>query len=248
MTKENFMPVEVVLTVVATSIIQSLFGAGVLLFGTPILLLLGHSFIDVLVVLLPISIAINLLQIVKHHAHIDFSFYRRVIFLAVPPIIVFLFLITHTRINIGMVIGAFLLFIALKEFSPGVVSTIDTLMKYEKTYFVTMGIVHGLSNLGGSLLTALVHHKNYEKDVARVTIAASYGTFAVAQLLTLWIFSRSQIEIPYAENGIYLVVGALVFLLTDEMLYTQIDQTKYRRIFAGFLALAGMVLILRALG
>ena len=38
---------------------------------------------------------------------------------------------------------------------------------------IVMGVVHGLSNLGGSLLTAIVHHKNYEKDVARVTVAAS---------------------------------------------------------------------------
>jgi hypothetical protein len=241
------MPVEIMLTVVATSIIQSVFGAGVLLFGTPILLLLGYPFVEVLIVLLPISIAINLLQIAKHHAHIDFSFYRRVLFLAVPPIILFLFLITHARINIGVVVGAFLLFIALKEFSPAAARIVDALMKYEKAYFVTMGIIHGLSNLGGSLLTALVHHKDYEKDMARVTIAISYGTFALAQLLTLWLFSRSEIDVPYAENGIYLVVGALVFLLTDEMLYAQIDQAKYRRIFAGFLAAAAVVLILRAL-
>jgi hypothetical protein len=43
------------------SAIQSMFGAGVLLFGTPLLLLFGHEFVDVLVLLLPISIAINLL-------------------------------------------------------------------------------------------------------------------------------------------------------------------------------------------
>ena len=49
------------------SAIQSMFGAGVLLFG--------YEFVDVLVLLLPISIAINLLQIQQHHAHIDFSFY-----------------------------------------------------------------------------------------------------------------------------------------------------------------------------
>lgn len=242
------MPVEIMLTVVATAIIQSVFGAGVLLFGTPMLLLFGYPFVDVLIVLLPISIAINLLQIAKHHAHIDFTFYRRVLFLTLPPIALFLFLVTHARINIGILIGAFLLFIAVKEFSPAAARIIDALMKYEKAYFVVMGIVHGLSNLGGSLLTALVHHKGYDKDVARVTVAASYGTFAATQILTLWLFNRSEIEVPYADNGIYLTVGALVFLLTDEMLYTQIDQAKYRRIFAGFLALAGAVLILRALG
>jgi hypothetical protein len=44
------MPADIMLTVIATSIVQSVFGAGVLLFGTPILLLLGHPFVDALVV------------------------------------------------------------------------------------------------------------------------------------------------------------------------------------------------------
>jgi uncharacterized membrane protein YfcA len=242
------MSVEIMLTVVATSIIQSVFGAGVLLFGTPLLLLFGYEFVDVLIVLLPISLAINLLQILMHHAHIDFAFYRNILMLTLPLIAVFLFLVTHVRINISLLIGLFLLFIAFKEFSATVARLIDRMMAFEKTYFLLMGAVHGMSNLGGSLLTALVHHKNYEKDVARVTVAASYGTFAVVQLLTLGFFSSQQIDVSVTDTGIYMVVGALVFMLSDEMLYSQIDREKYQRIFAVFLALSGAVLVLRALG
>jgi uncharacterized membrane protein YfcA len=241
------MSAVIMLTVVATSIIQSVFGAGVLLFGTPLLLLFGYEFVDVLIVLLPISLAINLMQIIKHHAHIDFAFYRNILMLTLPPIAVFLFLVTHVRINIGLLIGLFLLFIAFKEFSATVAQLINRMMAFEKTYFLLMGIVHGVSNLGGSLLTALVHHKNYEKDVARVTVAASYGTFAVVQLLTLGFFSRQQIDVSVPDTGIYMVVGALVFMLSDEMLYNQIDREKYQRIFAIFLALSGAVLVLRSL-
>jgi uncharacterized membrane protein YfcA len=241
------MSAVIMLTVVATSIIQSVFGAGVLLFGTPLLLLFGYEFVDVLIVLLPISLAINLMQIIKHHAHIDFAFYRNILMLTLPLIAVFLFLVTHVRINIGLLIGLFLLFIAFKEFSATVAQLINRMMAFEKTYFLLMGIVHGVSNLGGSLLTALVHHKNYEKDVARVTVAASYGTFAVVQLLTLGFFSRQQIDVSVPDTGIYMVVGALVFMLSDEMLYNQIDREKYQRIFAIFLALSGAVLVLRSL-
>jgi uncharacterized membrane protein YfcA len=242
------MSVEIMLTVAVTSIIQSVFGAGVLLFGTPLLLLFGYEFVDVLIVLLPISVAINLLQILKHHAHIDFAFYRNILMLTLPLIAVFLFLVTHVRINISLLIGLFLLFIAFKEFSATVARLIDQMMAFEKIYFLLMGIVHGVSNLGGSLLTALVHHKNYEKDVARVTVAASYGTFAVVQLLTLGLFSRQQIDVSVTDTGIYMVVGALVFMLSDEMLYSQIDREKYQRIFAVFLALSGAVLVFKALG
>ncbi|MGZ8225409.1 MAG: TSUP family transporter [Methylococcaceae bacterium] len=242
------MPVEIMLTVVFTSIIQSVFGAGVLLFGTPLLLLFGHEFVDVLIVLLPISISINLLQIAKHHAHIDFAFYRNILILSLPLIAVFLFLATHAQINISLLIGIFLLFIACKEFSTSIAEIINRMMAYEKTYFLAMGVVHGLSNLGGSLLTARVHHKQYEKDVARVTVAASYATFAAVQLLTLWIFSSQQIDVSVNDTVIYMIVGSLVFMLSDEILYNEIDRAKYQRIFAVLLAISGVVLVLRSLG
>jgi hypothetical protein len=240
------MAPEILLTVAATAIVQTLFGAGVLLFGTPILLLFGYEFVDVLAVLLPISLSINLMQIAKHRTHIDFSFYRKVLLLTLPPVAIFLFLVTHARINIGMIIGLFLLLIALKEFSEKIARMIDSVMEYEKPYFVAMGVIHGLSNLGGSLLTALVHHKNYPKDIARVTVAACYGTFAVVQMLTLFLFSREQIDISVNENLVYLVIGVLVFGLTDEVLYMQIEREKYRLIFSGFLALSGLVLIIKS--
>ncbi|MGZ5056115.1 MAG: TSUP family transporter, partial [Methylobacter sp.] len=238
----------IMLIVAVTSVIQSMFGAGVLLFGTPLLLLFGHQFVDVLFTLLPISLAINLLQITQHHAHIDFAFYRRVLLLTLPPIAAFLFLVTHLRINIGLIIGPFLLLLALKEFSTATARIIDRMMRYETAYFVIMGVVHGLSNLGGSLLTAMIHHKNYEKDIARVTVAASYGTFAVVQLLTLWLFSDRLIDVPVYDNLIYLTVGAMIFMLTDAMFYAQIDREKYRHIFSMFLALSGLVLVLKSLG
>ena len=240
------MTTHIMIIIAMVSAIQSMFGAGVLLFGTPLLLLFGHEFVDVLVLLLPISIAINLLQIQQHHAHIDFSFYRKIVFLTLPPIALFLFLVTHVRINIGLIIGPFLLFIALKEFSTAIASVINRMMRYETAYFISMGVVHGLSNLGGSLLTAFIHHKDYPKDVARVTVAASYATFAVIQLLTLWLFNGQQIHVPVYDNMIYLSVGSLVFVYIDAVFYAQVEAEKYRRIFALFLALSGLVLIVKA--
>ena len=241
------MSADILLTIVATSIIQSIFGAGVLLFGTPLLLLLGYNFIDALVILLPISLIINAMQIGQHRAYIDLDFYRKILWLTLPPIAVFLFMVTHSRVNIGLLIGAFLLFIALKEFSAEIARTIGSLMKYEKAYFVLMGVIHGLSNLGGSLLTAVVHYKGYPKDKARVTVAASYATFAAVQLATLFAFNREQIDIPFSINIVYMIVACMVYTLANEMLYLQISQSKYQRMFSIFLAMSGILLIGKSL-
>ena len=65
---------DILLTILLTATIQSLFGVGVLLFGTPILLVLGYDFLSVLTILLPISLAINLLQVSKDYRHIHLPF------------------------------------------------------------------------------------------------------------------------------------------------------------------------------
>jgi uncharacterized protein len=240
------MSLEIMLIVAITAAIQSVFGAGVLLIGTPLMLLLGFPFVDVLIVLLPISLALNIMQITKYHAHVDLSLLRRVMLLALPPIAFFLFLVTHVRINIGLIIGPFLLFIAFKSISVTVEQVLDRLMRYEKVYLLTVGVVHGTSNLGGSLLTALIHHKHYPKDVARVTIAACYSTFAVVQLLTLAIFSRQQIDIPVFGNIIYILVATVIYELIDATFFSRIEHDRYRHIFAGFLAFSGLVLITKS--
>jgi uncharacterized protein len=240
------MSLEIMLIVIVTAVVQSVFGAGVLLIGTPLLLLLGYSFVDVLIVLLPISLAMNVMKITKYHAHIDLSLLRRVMMFTLPTIAVFLFLVTHVQINIGLIIGPFLLFIAFKSISTTVEHILDRLMRYENLYLLTLGIVHGTSNLGGSLLTALVHHKHYPKDVARVTIAACYSTFAIVQLLTLGVFSRQQVDIPIFGNIIYILVATVIFELVDSTFFSRIEQDKYRHIFAGFLAFSGLVLITKS--
>ena len=47
------------------SIFQSIFGIGLLVFGTPTFLLLGYDFFDVLNILLPHSIVISFLQMIS---------------------------------------------------------------------------------------------------------------------------------------------------------------------------------------
>ncbi len=241
------MALDIMLTIAVTSVIQSIFGVGVLLFGTPLLLLFGYDFIQALTILLPISLSINAFQIAQHHAQIDTDFYKKILIFTIPFVVLFLFLVTSSSINIGFVIGLFLLFVALKSYSPEVERAVESMVKYEKAYFVVMGIVHGLTNLGGSLLTAIVHSKNYEKDVTRVTVAIAYATFALFQILTL-AFAVKTMDIPYAVNGIYLTVGVLIFVLTDSMLYVNIDNERYSNIFAIFLLASGVLLILKSLG
>jgi uncharacterized protein len=239
------MPLDILMTVVVTSVIQSIFGVGVLLFGTPLLLLLGYDFINALHVLLPISIAINSFQMLKHYRYIDTGFYKNVLFYTIPFVILALLLVTTAKINIGIIVGLFLILVALKSYSKRIERAMISMVKYERTYLAVMGVVHGLTNLGGSLLTAIIHGKQYPKDTARVTIAICYATFALFQIATLY-FLVSNFTISYYENMAFMQIGVVVFLLTEEIVYGKIDNEKYSKIFAGFLFSSGILLVLKS--
>lgn len=62
------------------------------------------------------------------------------------------------------------------------------------------------------------------------------------------LFNGRQVDVPVYDNLICLIVGALIFVLTDAMFYAQIDREKYRHIFSVFLTLSGLVLVLKFLG
>jgi len=240
------MPVDILLTVVATSVIQSIFGVGVLLFGTPLLLLLGYGFVDALGVLLPVSIAISALQVLRHYEDVDTGFYKNVLVYSIPLVVLFLVVVTTVKINISLVIGPLLIFVALKNFSTIIDRALQSVVRYERLYLMTMGLVHGISNLGGSMLTVIIYSKHYPKNKTRVTAAASYATVALCQLATL-LFIGSEFTVSFADKISFIQVAVVMFLLTEEMLYNGIDNEKYSKIFAMFLFASGILLITKSL-
>jgi hypothetical protein len=232
------MEIYVLVVVFITSFIQSIFGVGVLLFGTPLLLISGYDFVDALMILLPISLVINLFQITKSSMHINFLFYKKLLIYTIPSIILLLIIAIKINFNFSFFIGIFLLFISLKSLSPSIEKIIIFLFSFDRAYFLLMGIIHGLTNLGGSLLTSKIFSLEMDKDEKRATISLSYFTFALFQILTL-IGVGKLIQI----NLGYLFVGLTVFLLTDFFVYKNIVNKKYDNLFAIFLFLSGCILI-----
>jgi len=240
------MPVDILLAIIVVSVIQSIFGVGILLFGTPILLLLGYEFVEALGVLLPVSIAVNALQFVRHYDDLDTSFYKNILLYTVPMVVVFLWLVTSVKMNVGIVIGGVLIFVALKSFLPIIERLLKSIVVYERLYLMIMGAVHGMSNLGGSMLTIIIYAKNYTKDKTRVTAAASYATVASCQLITLLLLN-TQFTISYFDKATFVQIGIIMFLLTEELLYKNIDNEKYTKLFSVFLFISGILLILKSL-
>ena len=109
-----------------------------------------------------------------------------------------------------------------------------------------MGILHGLTNLGGSLLTAIVHAKNFEKQITRSTIAASYATFALFQLTTL-IFTDFEIDIKLTLIALSMVVSLIIFFTAEKFIYTKTDTKAYRKYISIFIFLTGLLITIKSI-
>jgi len=236
------MSIAIFITILITATIQSIFGVGVLLFGTPILLLFGFDFITTLTILLPVSLIINSFQLVVSYKDIDFVFYKRMLIYTTPFIVLFLFFVTSTELNINPFIGCFLVLIALQKQFPKLNKQLHKFMKFESIYLALMGIIHGLTNLGGSLLTAVIHNKELPKEKTRATIAVCYLTFALFQIITLY-FMNDKFNIYFINYGIYWLLGAVIFIIVEKQLYNKIDDQKYSISFQIFLLGSGLLLI-----
>jgi uncharacterized protein len=238
------MSITILLIIIITSVIQSFFGVGILLFGTPLLLLMGNEFLEALLILLPLSIAINSFQIIKDYSFIDISFYKNVLIFTIPLIMAFLFISITTNINIVFFVGVFLIFVSLKNYFSLLNRILEFVGRFQKTYLIIMGILHGLTNLGGSLLTAIVYSKEKQKEITRATIATCYATFGVFQVITLIIIDKNNI-IFFKNNIYYMLIGISIYFIIEKFIYSKINNQKYSVMFSGFMLITGLLLIIK---
>ncbi len=237
------MDLYILITILITAIVQSIFGTGVLLFGTPLLLILGYNFQYALIILLPTSILISFFQLKNNLNKIDFQFYKRLLLFSIPLIILFLYLTNLNSIKINLFVGIFLIVVAIKENILSINRFIKFLIKYESLYLMIMGMIHGITNLGGALLSAIVFSKNLSKDSKRTTIAMCYLTFAVFQIITL-IVAFNDNSFLNIFNFVYWILGPVIFFIVEKYLYFRIDGGKYIKYSNFFLFILGLMLII----
>jgi len=237
---------DIIIIISITAIIQSIFGTGVLLFGTPLLLIFGYSFHFALIILLPTSILISLLQLKDNFINVDINYYKKLIIYCIPFIIISLYYSGIISTQINYFIGILLVIISLKNS----IRLIDRLLKflnlYENIYFILMGVLHGITNLGGSLLSASIFNKDFSKATKRSTIAICYLSMAIIQIITLPLIINKD-DLFTIINMPYWLLGPVVFFLVDKYIYLKIDDQKYIHYSNTFLFIIGLLLIIKAL-
>ncbi len=234
----------VVLVVSATSVIQSLFGVGVLLFGTPWLLLIGLEFIPTLQYLLPVSLAISILQVMRDADSVEKGIMSRLVLLALPAIAITLWATSLYKPRLDLLVAAIVAAVAMQERARWIGRGITALLRRERAYMVLMGVVHGASNLGGGLLTAWVYGRGLHGRAARGTVATGYGLFASVQLVTLAL-GPSEWNPAAVQNVILTLTGVAVFVLTDRLVFAHVRAAQYRKGLELLLLATSLLLVVR---
>jgi hypothetical protein len=156
--------------------LQSIFGIGVLFFGTPTLILLGFPFAETLSVVLPASLAISALQVFKggfpaSQWRADFA-----IWCLIPlALTIGAGLWFDWDVELEFFVAVMLLGFVAVRFTDALHARIrHNARRRPRLWLAVIGIVHGLSNLGGGLFAIFSASTFDEKSEIRRHIAFAY--------------------------------------------------------------------------
>jgi uncharacterized membrane protein YfcA len=233
----------IIVVVALLSLVQSLFGVGLLLFGTPILLMLGLSFRDALWVLLPASLTVSTLQLVLDR-RLDLATARSLIVWMVPSVVAGLLLILtmSLTLRIDYLVAAILVVSVMLRVSAPVRERLALLCHhYRRAMLLVIGFVHGLTNMGGSLLSVYAAAQSAGKYAIRQYIALGYAFFASTQLLVLVATHPGG---AYPQPWLYMAIAAAVFVGLGRSAFGQLNQQHYSMLLNLFtLGCASMLIV-----
>jgi len=241
------MPIfyQVFVIIFVTCIIQSIFGVGLLLFGTPLLLLVGLDFPRVLSILLPCSMMVSFLQVLKDKEEIDWTTIKKMLIFALPSIIITSLIVLSFKnsINMNLLIGLVLILISFMSFFEINLFSYLKKIRMDFCYFIFLGIVHGASNLGGSLLSVYVKDTCQTRKKIRATIAINYFLFAACQLAVL-VLNQKFVAYEYDISNVCLVF--LTTAIIGRILFTRINDFVYVKVFNAFILIMGLTFIMKS--
>ena len=236
-----------ILIIIVFAAMQSVFGIGILFFGTPTLILLGYPFVETLAVVLPASIAVSLLQVVQ--GTLPQPQWRRsfaVWCLAPVTAVLGASLWWQWQVELEFIVACTLFLYVLIRISPRLHAYMKGTVRARKSlWLAVIGTIHGVSNLGGGLLAIFAANSFDDKMVIRSHIAFCYLCFACIQLSVLTIMT------PYVINWmlfVYAAIGGAVFVVCERRIFHSISFPAFDRAFTIVICSYSVVVFLKLLG
>ena len=159
------------LAIFIVSTIQSIAGVGILVLGTPILLLLNFGITDSMKILLPLSIISSILNLLIINIffplkkNLEKNFFSYFFLICFPSLFLGIYVVEHFSnvINLNILVAVIILISIYGKFKYHNIGTSNNKIK---TVFISLiGFIHGLTNSGGTLLTLLLIEKKKQLNV-----------------------------------------------------------------------------------
>jgi uncharacterized membrane protein YfcA len=238
--------IELLLVVALFATAQSVFGVGLLVFGTPTLLLLGFSFSEILAYLLPCSILISALQVRKGGGvrPLD-ALNKQFLTFTAPGVLVgtVVILAAGSTVSVKPIVGVMLVITAALRSVRRLRDGLETFIRrHLSKLLIALGVVHGLSNLGGGILTVIVGSLFDEKENVRRHIAFAYGLMAIVQLVTL--MATTDVTITWWLWLALPTLAAAMFFLVGQRLFEATPQSRFQPALTALVLTFGLALML----
>jgi len=206
--------------IITLSIFQSIFGVGLLVFGTPIFLQLGYGFFEVLNILLPFSIVISFLQLITKSELTD-KFVKNFVFFCIPLLILSLVILEniYDQINIILIVA-----IIMVSFSTLNILVSKGMLRFRLNQSVRslslalLGLLHGFTNLGGGFLALISSNIGNSKLEVRTNIAFGYLVFGAIQILYVNIFIHSM-----DLDNLFLIIIPIICFFISQIIFNKIS-------------------------
>ena len=230
-------------------ILQTIVGVGVLVLGTPLLLLLNYNIIEIMNILLPISITTSLLNYIylksnkeKLKINLDKGIKKNFILIFLPGIFLGLFLTSKLILYINFEILVSVIILTSLLIKLKFEKKINNLrLTYKKMILALVSIIHGLTNSGGTLLTIFFSViNNNKKNQSRYSITFYYLILASVQYFIFLMIFKINISNLYSYK-IFLII--LFSILIGSIIVKYISQNFFKKIIE-FLALISALFLL----
>ena len=221
------------------SVFQSVFGVGLLLFGTPTFLFIGYSFETTLVILLPVSISISFLQIIGQKFFVRPLITEYNIF-CLPFLIMFLVITINSGklIEIKVFVSILLIISSIVILNKDRITFINEyVVKYRKLCLILIGSIHGFTNMGGGFLSIFSTLVNSEDRVlTRNYISYGYFIMGVLQLIIILCIGLNNTNF----TKLYYVLLSLVLYFPSQKIFRKIDNQLFVKIINYFAFIYGI--------
>jgi uncharacterized membrane protein YfcA len=238
------------LIIFVLAILQTIVGVGVLVLGTPILLILNYNILEIINLLLPISIMVSLSNYIylkynkkKLKINLDKNIKKIFIVICVPGISIGLILAREFfhYINFEILVSIIIIMsLIIKHKYENLMRALP--LTINKIVLILISVIHGLTNSGGTLLTIFFtsFDKN-KKNQSRYSVTFYYLILVLVQYMVFLIVFKKELLEDYPFQIILFIIPAL---LIGNIVVKKISENFFKKIIELLALLSAAFLLL----